>query len=275
MTLLLFLAAPAEAHIILTYPPPRYSQQKDQPCGRANDIDPVNRTEFAPGETVTVQWIEDINHPSHFRISFDDDGQDDFANPASITDFYSNPAVILDDIPDDEPSAIYMVDIVLPMEECDKLHPAAHPGDVRQGAVRSGALRQRHVLPVRRHPDRRPRRHRGHQRPQHPQHPHRGQRGLRRHRRGLPARRRRRTCPPLRRPPASARSRPPNPPRRARPAAAAADRPGRWDRRGWCCWGCGAAAGADLRPQRRRRRGSRRSARAAPPAGSGRTRPGR
>lgn len=75
-------------------------------------------TYFEPGETIKVTWVETINHPGHFRISFDEDGFDDFVDPASYSDFYTAPTVLLDDVPDTGGST-FSADVTLPNIECD------------------------------------------------------------------------------------------------------------------------------------------------------------
>lgn len=108
----------AHAHIEVDSPPPRYADQKVGPCGRGpTDARTANVTEFVAGQTITVTWRETINHPSHFRIAFDDDGQD-FVDPPAMDAFYSDPTVLLDEIPD-EADGTYSVEVTLPQVECD------------------------------------------------------------------------------------------------------------------------------------------------------------
>jgi MYXO-CTERM domain-containing protein len=112
-------ATAAHAHIQLTYPTQRYTDQKYGPCGRLNDTgrgDAV--TTLPPGATITVTWNETINHPGHFRISFDDDGQDDFADPEHFEDFYTVPSVIADNIADTPQGGVSSFEITLPNIEC-------------------------------------------------------------------------------------------------------------------------------------------------------------
>ncbi len=119
IALSLLPATAADAHIQLDFPQQRYADQKTGPCGRANDTGRgQNVTVFRPGETITVMWRETINHPGHFRISFDDDGQDGFADPAAYDDFYTVPSVIADDIPDIN-GGMTSLEITLPNIECD------------------------------------------------------------------------------------------------------------------------------------------------------------
>ncbi len=116
----LFIAAPAAAHITLMNPAARNTQQKKGPCGLAADQDmkgaPV--ATYLGGETITVVWEETVNHPSHYRISLDLDGQDDFVDPAAMDEFYSNDAVLLDEIPD-KAGGIYEVQLELPDVSCE------------------------------------------------------------------------------------------------------------------------------------------------------------
>jgi Lytic polysaccharide mono-oxygenase, cellulose-degrading len=109
----------AHAHIELGEPEPRYATPlKDGPCGKeSGDARGDNVVTFAPGETITVRWKETVDHPSHYRISFDDDGTDDFVDPATPDEFYSNDTVLLDDIPD-EPDLVYAVEVTLPDITC-------------------------------------------------------------------------------------------------------------------------------------------------------------
>ncbi|RMH39630.1 MAG: hypothetical protein D6689_15985 [Deltaproteobacteria bacterium] len=116
------VAGVAEAHIALVSPPHRYAEneQKAEPCGRPGGTRGTNVTVFEPGATITVKWRETINHPSHYRISFDDDGDDDFCYPASKDDLYSCPSVLLDNIPDEPPpSGIFEAQVTLPNIECE------------------------------------------------------------------------------------------------------------------------------------------------------------
>ena len=112
------VASPAYAHIALDYPTARATAQKSSPCGPAGSVRGDVVTELVAGETVTVTWRETVNHPGHFRISSDDDGQDDFVEPASFTDFYTGPSVLYDDIADSN-GGVNNFDIVVPETPCD------------------------------------------------------------------------------------------------------------------------------------------------------------
>lgn len=111
---------PAAAHLQVTAPQARHESLKQGPCGAGAD-DPrggVVHT-FQPGQTITVVWDEYIDHPGHFRISFDADGQDDFVDPASFADVSGGPAVLLDGIPDRSGGGEYSQSVTLPDVECD------------------------------------------------------------------------------------------------------------------------------------------------------------
>lgn len=113
-------SASAAAHIQLMSPPNRYNDQKIGPCGKgATDARTTRVTVFEPGQTITVTWRETIGHPSHYRISFDADGQDDFADPPTMQAYYSNAAVLLDEIPDQSGTQTYSVEVTLPDIECE------------------------------------------------------------------------------------------------------------------------------------------------------------
>lgn len=109
----------AGAHIRLLDPLARHEQQKTAPCGVADDMRGDNIYTFEAGETITIRWEEFVPHPGHYRISFDADGFDDFVDPAAYDDFYTNEAVLLDNIPDMEGTMMYEQEITLPDVECD------------------------------------------------------------------------------------------------------------------------------------------------------------
>ena len=119
LALALLVAAPsvASAHISLQYPLPRTTQQKDRHCGLAGSTRSANPTVLAPGETITVQWTETINHPGHYRISFDVDGED-FTIPQSFTDLTQTENVLVDNITDNQ-GGTYTQEITLPDVECE------------------------------------------------------------------------------------------------------------------------------------------------------------
>ncbi|MCE9576866.1 MAG: lytic polysaccharide monooxygenase [Deltaproteobacteria bacterium] len=112
-------AVPAAAHIALTSPPPRTTELKSGPCGALNSVRGTNVTVLAPGATIDVTWKETINHPGHYRISFDPTGQN-FTVPLAFDDTSQTMNVLVDNIPD-SPTAndTYTKSITLPNIECE------------------------------------------------------------------------------------------------------------------------------------------------------------
>jgi uncharacterized protein (TIGR03382 family) len=114
--------AGALAHVDLDAPTDRGCvDQKVGPCGNGCDSRSSNVTEVEPGATITVRWTETVDHPGHYRISFDDDGIDDFQNPTGYDDIQENPTlpVLLDGIEDRDGGGQYEVQVTLPDIECD------------------------------------------------------------------------------------------------------------------------------------------------------------
>ena len=126
VALLLSLAAlspsEARAHLGLDSPASRYGPDvlKTGPCGVADGERTLNVTYYEPGETIQVIWDEYVDHPGHYRIAFDDNGDDDFADPATMMEFYSNDTVLLDEITDKGPGERdYVATVTLPNVTCD------------------------------------------------------------------------------------------------------------------------------------------------------------
>ena len=129
-TALVLASASAAAHVRFITPTPRHPtpQREDNtiktaPCGVANDsrtTDETRVTVYEPGETITVEFDETIDHPGFYRISFDDDGQDAFVAPLSRSAVMDTPVlpVLLDDIEDHGPGG-YSVEVTLPNIECE------------------------------------------------------------------------------------------------------------------------------------------------------------
>ncbi len=120
----------ADAHIHLTSPLARTdgltTDQKEQHCGVAGQTrNPARVTTFRPGETITVTWMETINHPGHYRIAFQPNGSV-FSIPKAAagggfpntneegTDAATGTIVLKDLIPD----AMLSTQITLPTMEC-------------------------------------------------------------------------------------------------------------------------------------------------------------
>jgi hypothetical protein len=112
----------ARAHLGLDAPVSRYGPKvlKTGPCGVDGGGRTGKITYYEPGETIEVLWNEYVDHPGHYRIAFDDDGVDDFVDPATMMELYSNDTVLLDGIPDEgREQPDYMATVTLPNIECD------------------------------------------------------------------------------------------------------------------------------------------------------------
>ncbi len=107
--------ATVTAHIALKVPSTRTVEQKAGPCGSASSVRGANVTTYAPGQTITVEWDETVDHPGHYRIAFDDDGQDAFVNPSRSTD---NFAFTLVDKIADTTGGRYTAQVTLPTTPC-------------------------------------------------------------------------------------------------------------------------------------------------------------
>jgi uncharacterized protein (TIGR03382 family) len=64
-----------------------------------------------------VRWDETVDHPGHYRIAFDDDGNDDFPLPNNPNDNF--PSVLVDQIEDRGGGGKYSQEITFPDIECD------------------------------------------------------------------------------------------------------------------------------------------------------------
>lgn len=115
------LPATALAHIRLIEPAPRHEQQKAGPCGAGTgDARGEAVSTFRPGQTITVRWQETVPHPGYFRISFDEEGLDAFADPAAAGE-RGDPAVVLVDlIADKDGTQTYEQAVTLPDVSCDR-----------------------------------------------------------------------------------------------------------------------------------------------------------
>jgi hypothetical protein len=116
---LMLLAPDAGAHISLMFPAARDTGLKDGPCGTLNSVRGSSVTTFKPGETITVTWLETVDHTGYFRISFDDDGNDGFVEPTAYDDFNPHPSILVNNIADKEGSMqMYSQEVTLPNTEC-------------------------------------------------------------------------------------------------------------------------------------------------------------
>lgn len=127
----LFLALPydAAAHLELTQPLSRYGGRvlKEAPCGMTGGQRSPNVFTFMAGQTIEIRWNEYVDHPGHYRISFDEDGDDDFVDPPCLAgcntttptvEFFSNEAVLMDNIQDNA-GGDYSLTVTLPNVACD------------------------------------------------------------------------------------------------------------------------------------------------------------
>ena len=122
----------AEAHVGLVSPVPREGREriKNPPCGRTGSVRSENVSVFAPGETIEVVFDEFVEHPGHYRIAFDEDGDDDFAEPICLENCARGPdpvfaedttgTVLVDRIPDRPDGGEYRVSVTLPDVECER-----------------------------------------------------------------------------------------------------------------------------------------------------------
>ncbi|MCW5808206.1 MAG: lytic polysaccharide monooxygenase, partial [Deltaproteobacteria bacterium] len=113
---LIFASTPAAAHIALRYPPPRTTEQKAGPCGSTGSTRGATVTTFTPGQKITVEWDETVDHPGHYRIAFDDDGNDVFVNPNNPNDNF--PSTLVEPIAD-KTGGHYTQEVTLPNITCD------------------------------------------------------------------------------------------------------------------------------------------------------------
>lgn len=118
---LVLLPGSASAHIQLVTPLQRDVDQKVGPCG-ANGVRSANVCEYRPGARITVSWEETVEHPGHFRISFDEDGEDDFITPSDYDDIGEGDSILVDGIADQDTrsgDSGYGQEVLLPDVECD------------------------------------------------------------------------------------------------------------------------------------------------------------
>ena len=115
--------ATAAAHVCMDYPTSRVgadcvarSPQKVGPCGVPGRSEMINV--FRPGETIEVRLRETINHPSHYRIAFNPDG-DWFPDPETVDDIDPEKEHILIDGIEDAEDPEQTVEVTLPSIECE------------------------------------------------------------------------------------------------------------------------------------------------------------
>lgn len=137
----------AQAHIDVNMAGTHTSRSSDSffgiktaPCGQAGSTRGTEVFTYRPGDTINVSVTETIPHPGYFRISFDDDGDDDFVIPEGTEgefgdaacenhplcgpgngDYCSNETVLLDHL-NPHPAGgqkTYTWSVTLPDVECD------------------------------------------------------------------------------------------------------------------------------------------------------------
>jgi hypothetical protein len=131
LLIVLFCADSASAHLALEFPVSRHGPNvlKEGPCGIQDSSRGNNISVFAPGDSIEVSWDEYINHPGHFRIAFDESGENGFQEPICLDNCDSrnmvieqqagDPSVLLDAIPDTPSGGLSSVTVKLPDIECD------------------------------------------------------------------------------------------------------------------------------------------------------------
>lgn len=127
----ILVAGPAVAHLALVSPPSRYGGEvlKYAPCGQLGGARGAAVAVFEPGAAIEVVWDEYIDHPGHFRIAFDADGDDGFVDPTCVSGcgstsptFALDPdaGVLLDGIADTPVGGRGGATVVLPDVECER-----------------------------------------------------------------------------------------------------------------------------------------------------------
>jgi len=97
------------------------SELKVAPCGKAGSTRGTNVYTYAPGATITVRFVETIPHPSYFRFAFQQSGDNEFKEPASIKPIDPNRSCPIDSGDHCGSSDFYNTPNVLPM--MDNLDP--------------------------------------------------------------------------------------------------------------------------------------------------------
>ncbi|MEJ7730472.1 MAG: SCE4755 family polysaccharide monooxygenase-like protein [Polyangiaceae bacterium] len=117
------IAADAAAHIDLMIPESRTGNadqaQKTGPCEGAG---PGTRMDLTAGDPLMVTWDETIQHPGHFRIAIDEDGEDGFSTAdtqAAFDDIMGNNGIILVETVGDTPDLGYEHEITVPNVDCE------------------------------------------------------------------------------------------------------------------------------------------------------------
>ncbi len=128
-------ATEASAHLEVLDPPPRYGRRdiKEAPCGIAGGVRGDSVRRYAGGETLEIRIDEFIDHPSHYRVALDLDGDDGLTDPFCIAncddgrqptpefeDRFDDPGVmVLGNFPD-EADAEQTLTVTLPDVDCER-----------------------------------------------------------------------------------------------------------------------------------------------------------
>lgn len=126
------VTSPAFAHLYISSPTPRYGMRdiKDGPCGIDGGERSDNINYYRSGETITIVFDEYVGHPGHYRVAFDDDG-DDFEDPICLENCddsrmgdpvwaADSTGMVLMDLIEDRPGTeTYTLEVTLPDIECD------------------------------------------------------------------------------------------------------------------------------------------------------------
>lgn len=140
VSLVISIGGTAHAHIAMVSPAPAIIEdgtgdpQKSAPCGGEGGTPSGIVTTFAPGQTITVEWVETVYHPGHFRIAFASDRsqlQDPMvtvdANQTSVSATIEDPPVapvLLDNLfprtGNGTQGTRFRQDVTLPNLTCDK-----------------------------------------------------------------------------------------------------------------------------------------------------------
>ncbi len=107
---LLLVPSVAGAHALLLDPPPRSAEDgnKTGPCDTTPIAAPT-RTAYAPGQTFTLEFMETIDHPGHFRVAFAPEGEVGF-----------DQNILVDNIADKVGGNMnYQVQVTLPTTPCE------------------------------------------------------------------------------------------------------------------------------------------------------------
>lgn len=122
--LALILGAPslALAHIRLDAPKGRDTPNlKTGPCGASSAGVPQELEGWTAGATVTIEYTETIDHPSHYRVALSREGESTFIDPEDADDKETDGNELRDDIEDlDEGNnRAGTFEVVLPDEPCE------------------------------------------------------------------------------------------------------------------------------------------------------------